>query len=116
MDGIDLKKQSEEIGIDVINLLSLYTLFVEQTESDIADMETFILGKDSKSLRDMAHHIKGASLNLELYRIVDFAKTLQELSEHSDWDGIKSVFDNLTIHFHELKKYLENLQNEERTS
>ena len=116
MDGIDLKKQSEEIGIDIKNLLSLYILYVEQTDHDIVKMETLIAEKDSKAIRDMAHHIKGASLNLELVKMVDFTKFLQNLAEQNDWNQITTVFDQVKEYFKELKMHLEKLHNEERAS
>jgi len=116
MKGIDLEKQSEEIGIDIFNLLSLYILYIEQTDGNIIEMESLIEEKNSKALRDMAHHIKGASLNLELNIMVDYAKSLQEMAEQNDWIQISSVYDQFKVYFIELKMYLEKLQHEESPS
>lgn len=116
MDGINLKKQSEEIGIDLGNLLSLYTLYMEQTDSDLKEMESLVVHEDSKALRDMAHHIKGASLNLELSNMVNYAKSLQDLAEQSDWNRINTVHHDLKSYFSDLKKYLEKIQHEDHAS
>ena len=45
MDQIDIMKQSEEIGIDVQALLSLYNLLIDQTETDINQLKVLISEK-----------------------------------------------------------------------
>ncbi len=112
MDRINFQEQAEEIGIDLENLLSLYNLFVDQTEGDISKMESFISLKNSKDLRSTSHHIKGASLNLEIFSLVDSAKYLEAYSESEDWNQIASEFENFKKCFVILKSHLQKVENE----
>lgn len=112
MNKINLQKQADDIGIELKNLLSLYSLFIEQTEGDIAEMERQISKRDLKSMRASAHHIKGASLNLEIYSLVESAKSLETLSDDKDRDRIAAEFENFKEQFIELKSYILQVEHE----
>lgn len=112
MDKINFQEQADEIGIDLENLLSLYSLFVNQTESDINEMKDFISTKNSKDLRTITHHIKGASLNLEIFSLVESAKSLEAFSENEDWDQISCEFKDFKKYFIELKTHFKKVGNE----
>lgn len=112
MDSIDFKKQSEEIGIDIKSLLSLYQLFAEQTGSDVLQLEQFINEKNAKAIRETAHHIKGASLNLELHSMVDIAKSLQLQSDSEDWLTLASLLNDFQDEFKQLQILLKKVENE----
>lgn len=107
-----MQKQAEEIGIDVENLLSLYRLFVEQTEIDIIAMERFISEKDSQAMEASSHHIKGASLNLELYSLVECAKSLHTFAEGEEWEQITLEMENFRGFLNELKSQIQKAENE----
>lgn len=112
MDRLYLQKQADDIGIDLSNLLSLYSMFIKQTSSDISDLESNLALKKTKAIQDKAHHIKGASLNLELYTFVDYAKSLQALSKTGEWEKINLVLTDLKLAFNELKSFIQKAVNE----
>lgn len=109
---IDFKKQAEDIGIDVNSLLSLYSLFLEQTENDIILIESYISQKDSKSIRDVNHHIKGASLNLELYAMVEASQKISGLLDEKSWDEISIEVSQFSNELNELKSILDKVAHE----
>lgn len=108
MEKIDLVKQAEEIGIDFATLLSLYSLYIEQTESDIKELDDSITGKDKDRIRTIAHHIKGASLNLELHSLSGIAESIQKMSEADNYnpESLSDLFSEFSRGFKELKLYI----------
>lgn len=86
-----LEKQAEEIGVDVETLIELYSLFFDQTDSDLIRFNTVIKSKDIQNVKDIAHHIKGACLSLELSTLFELAGDMEKLSEKEVWDEITSL-------------------------
>ncbi|MBI9098768.1 MAG: Hpt domain-containing protein [Spirochaetaceae bacterium] len=112
MDQIDIKKQSEEIGIDVQALLSLYNLFTDQTETDMNQLKVLISEKNAKEVKDIAHHIKGACLNLELLSMVEQAKEMEKLAISEDWETLLSVHSLFSSDLFVLKEMLSRVEHE----
>ena len=112
MDRIDFKKQSDEIGIDIKNLLSLYQLFMDQTENDILELEQYINDHNNKSIGETAHHIKGASLNLELHSMADIAINMQKQSDCKDWDALAALLSSFKEEFNQLQILIHKAENE----
>lgn len=108
MTMLNLKKQAEEIGIQKSKLLSLYQLYASQTETDIQKLEEAIGRENRKGVRQMAHHIKGASLNLELDDLSRCSQEIIDLCDsRSDWGGIQEKARSLSIFLRDMNMQLE---------
>lgn len=104
MKHLDLDQQAVEIGIDRGTLLSLYYVFIKQTEKDLVSLKELIEKKDKSSLRDLAHHIKGACLNLEINSMAESSRIIiEECIGGENWSLIKEKVSMLEQQFHELK-------------
>jgi HPt (histidine-containing phosphotransfer) domain-containing protein len=104
MDPLNLKEQADEIGIDRETLLSLYYVFIKQTDKDLAALRNLISEKNLSDLREMAHHIKGASLNLEISAMAESARLLfEESGSGGDWGIMEEASRSLDRQFRELK-------------
>lgn len=104
MDITDLDRQAEEIGIDRNSLLSLYRVYMEETESDLVELSRMISGKRFGDVRAMAHHIKGASVNLEIDDLADAAASLEKLCESPSGQSLADSLDTMNFLFAELRR------------
>ncbi|MDA3809682.1 MAG: Hpt domain-containing protein [Spirochaetaceae bacterium] len=112
MEKINFSQQAEEIGISLKNLIELYRLFVEQTDKDIIELNSFITEEDPDKLRDTAHHIKGACLNLELNKMVEVAVQMQLKVTEKNWENQRLLLLQFTDLLNDLKKILHKVEHE----
>lgn len=106
MQKIDIEHQADEIGIDTSTLIDLYKLFLEQTENDIIELEAFISGKNVSKVKDTAHHVKGACLNLELLHMAELVREMEKKSINGAWDDISSLLKSFIDAFNDLKVFI----------
>ncbi len=66
---MDFEKLADEIGIGEDEYIDLVKLFLKTSAEDLKKLEDAIKGEDLEQAAKVAHHIKGASLNLELQNI-----------------------------------------------
>jgi HPt (histidine-containing phosphotransfer) domain-containing protein len=78
-------------------------MFVEQTENDIQLLNGYINSKDSIKIKESAHHIKGACLNLELSSMAESARLMETLSKGESWDDISRLLEDFVNSFKDLK-------------
>lgn len=104
MKDFDLNSQSEEIGIDKSALLSLYYIYINETEKDMKELFSLVEKRDIGEVRNLAHHIKGASLNLEINTLVEDSRFIETLCDgQAEWRDIHSACRALNEHFDKLK-------------
>lgn len=91
----ELKKASEELGLDYNELLNWHDQLIEQIKEEKKDIYKFIEKKDYTNLHESYHKLKGAALNLRLSQIALVLKKLDELSKaHEDIEKIKAITDD----------------------
>jgi len=91
----ELKKASEELGIDYNELKNWYEQLIEQIKDEKALIYKYINQKDYNSLHKSYHKLKGAALNLRLSQIALVLKKLDELSKNKeDIEKIKLITDD----------------------
>ena len=91
----ELKKASEELGIDYNELVTWFNQLIEQFKEEKKHLYKHISKKDYNALHESYHKLKGAALNLRLSKIAIVLKKLDELSKNrDDIDKIKLITDD----------------------
>ena len=105
----ELKKASEELGIDYNELKNWYEQLIEQIIEEKNSIYKFLKEKDYNNLHKSYHKLKGAALNLRLSKIAIILKKLDELSKNREnIEKIKQITDD----FYNL---IEETSNNEKT-
>jgi len=104
MKTLNLAEQADDIGIDRSTLLSLYYIFINQTETDLRELRNFIADNNRTAIREKAHHIKGASLNLEIDEIAESARLMVLQCDEGDISpSCQELYLKLLTQFQNLK-------------
>jgi len=91
----ELKKASEELGIDYNELVNWHDQLIEQIKDEKSHIYKYINKKDYTNLHESYHKLKGAALNLRLSKIALVLKKLDELSKSKeDIEKIKKITDD----------------------
>jgi two-component system sensor histidine kinase/response regulator len=75
---MNITSLAEELGLEVEEVHRLVLTFLESTEQDLLMLGQAFSKGDAEKLRDIAHHIKGAAVNLELNEIAEAAKGIED--------------------------------------
>ncbi|ACM92934.1 hypothetical protein NAMH_1272 [Nautilia profundicola AmH] len=91
----ELKKASEELGIDYKELVEWHDQLIDQFKDEKSAIYKYINKKDYNKLHESYHKLKGAALNLRLSKIALVLKKLDELSKSKeDIEKIKKITDD----------------------
>jgi HPt (histidine-containing phosphotransfer) domain-containing protein len=101
---MDIKNLAEELGLEENDALRLVRTFIETTEQDLLLLEQAIADQDADQVRKLAHHIKGASSNLELTDIAEAARTIEEKGRANSFEdtepqiaAVRSGLDSIRV-------------------
>ena len=78
--AFDLSRQAMALELDEELYRQLLTIFCTQTTKDLAAMESAAVNGSAQAVREAAHSIKGAALNLGLG---DFARAALEIEQQA---------------------------------
>jgi HPt (histidine-containing phosphotransfer) domain-containing protein len=106
---MEIEKIAAEIGISGDTLRSLYRTFLESTPKDLAALEDGIARQDVNIVTTSAHHIKGAAINLELLKLAEKAKILENSAKPGNWAELTRLFHELTSAYKQEKEAVEKL-------
>jgi len=70
--------------------------FVEQTPSKLAELRSSAVEKNSQSLREAAHGLKGAATNIGAVAVADCATLLEQAGRSGSLEGVDTMLDNLS--------------------
>ena len=109
----ELKKVSEELGIDEEMAKELYQDLLSQIRKEKSTFYKLIEKSDYENLHKTAHKLKGAALNLRISSLALILKTLDELSKDKEpIEDIRYVVDS----FYKILDELENLNDTSKSS
>ena len=109
----ELKKVSEELGIDEEMAKELYQDLLSQIRKEKNTFYKLIEKSDYENLHKTAHKLKGAALNLRISSLALILKTLDELSKDKEpIEDIRYVVDS----FYKILDELENLNDTSKNS
>ena len=96
---ITLEEKAGEIGLDIATTEKLLEKFIEVTREDIRMLKDAEEEDDWVRVREIAHHIKGAAVNLNLTEIAEAGEQLESLDEISLRRGAAEVIRNMERSF-----------------
>ncbi len=106
---MEIEKIAAEIGISGDTLRSLYRSFLDSTPKDLAALKNGIAQQDPDIVTTSAHHIKGAAINLELLKLAEAAKILENSAKQGNWEELTRLFHELISSFKQEKEAIEKL-------
>ena len=112
----ELQVAMEELGIDEEMAKELFEALLEQIKEKREPFYKAIENKDYNELHEIAHYLKGASLNLRLSNLSFIFKTIDEESKkHIDINIIKGLIDDFYDFISPLNKNNENSSDKEES-
>lgn len=83
-------------------------LFMEVTETLLAQLESAIQHQDVAIVRYMAHEIKGSSYTVSAREMAQVCRELEAASEEHDWPEIEKLYVALGLAFARVRECLQN--------
>ncbi len=99
---MDLKEIAKSLDLEEDEYRDLIKLFIDTTESNLKELESYITAKDAEGAFKMAHKIKGAAFNLELNDIGVLAKEIETRGKSDQLADIPQLFTQLKQAFNQL--------------
>lgn len=103
--SFDIEEASQKLGISSVIVQKLVSRFFESIDNDLEELDEHILKANKVKIKELAHKIRGAALNLRLDDISACAKTIEDNSQEETLE-IQKSFNKLTQIIKELKKLL----------
>ena len=79
---------AKELGLEEEEFLELVRLFAEVSTDDLARLESSLRMGNSEQVREAAHSIKGAALNLGLNDISEIARIVEDKAREDSLEGV----------------------------
>ncbi len=96
---ISIDKIASEQGLDREDIIELLEDFLHYTETeDLVALQEALARGDREAMRDHAHSIKGAALNLKLSAIADCARQIETSCDAGDVEGIPGLVEALVAY------------------
>ncbi len=89
---INLEALAKELDFDIEDMEILLSLFVENAQVSLANMEEAIERSDIQVIADEAHAIKGSAANLMLADIQDIAREMENAARANQKINYLSLF------------------------
>jgi HPt (histidine-containing phosphotransfer) domain-containing protein len=106
---ISIDKVAAEQGLDPEDVIELLEDFLHYTETeDLVGLHEAFARGEVEAMRDRAHSIKGAALNLKLADIADCAKKIETACETGNLDGVSDLLHTLDAYVKALPAELEH--------
>lgn len=104
---MNIRSTAAEIGISVEAYKRICTLFIENTDKDLLKLKSELEMNDLKQSAATAHHIKGASANMDYVDIAALAKKLQMLLQSGT-----PASEELMKQYEQLSQRYQNIKDE----
>jgi HPt (histidine-containing phosphotransfer) domain-containing protein len=108
---ISIDKMAEEQGLDREDVIELLEDFLDYTQAqDLVSLQEAFARGDSGAVRERAHSIKGAALNLKLSAIADCAKKIETTCDTGNLEGVHDLIQALVEHVKALPAELDEVR------
>jgi HPt (histidine-containing phosphotransfer) domain-containing protein len=71
---MDIDEQARNLALERDDYVALMESFLQTTKDDLEKLDTALAENDLSQVAKIAHHIRGASVSLELHKIAEAAK------------------------------------------
>jgi len=107
MANYSLLTLASKIELDVEDYSPLLQLFVDITDSNLAEISSAVAVEDSDMISFNIHNIKGAALNLGLDKITDIVEQMSTLNKAGSFADIEARVQKCEVELNDIKKLLE---------
>jgi two-component system sensor histidine kinase/response regulator len=97
------------VGGDRQLLLEISRLFVDDAPGHLRRIQEALDARDGESLRRAAHTLKGAAANFDASRLVDAARSLEELGRTGKLSDAEGVWTTVRLETDRLVELLQRL-------
>ena len=105
---MDLLSLAQNLGLEEGEFLELVELFVEATIADLRALVSAAGDRDLPKVGELAHSIKGASINLGFTEISSLAKQIEVNARNNLLEGVPETAFILGNHLNSLKEGLDH--------
>lgn len=106
---IDYEGALDRLGGDEEFLSELLNEMVEQLKSELSALNSAIQNQDFKTLHQKAHGLKGASANLDITRLFELFKALEEKAIGQNLEGAEQLMQQISASTEELEQFVTGL-------
>jgi len=106
--SVDLLSLAQKLELEEGEFLELVELFVEATTADLRGVLNAASKGDFQKVMELAHSIKGASINLGFTEISSLAKQIEMNARNNLLEGVPEAATILGNHLDSLKKSLDH--------
>jgi HPt (histidine-containing phosphotransfer) domain-containing protein len=104
---MDLLSLAQNLDLEEGEFLELVELFIEATTADLRALLSATSKRDSPEVVELAHSIKGASINLGFTEISSLAKEIETNARNNLLKCVPETASILGNHLNSLKKSLD---------
>jgi HPt (histidine-containing phosphotransfer) domain-containing protein len=108
-DGFDRAAALKTLGGDEALLSEIVALFLDDCPRLLGEIERAIAAGDARTLRRLAHSVRGVAGNFGLPAVVKAAQALEAKGADESWDEIPDAFDQLRRGIDRVRPELESL-------
>ena len=105
---MDLRSLAQKLELEEAEFLELVELFVEATTADLRGVLSAASKRDFQKVVELAHSIKGASINLGFSEISSLAKQIEMNARNNVLDGVPEKATILGSHLDSIKESLDH--------
>ncbi len=104
---MDLESFAASLGLEEGEYLELVELFIEATSSDLKFLADAAIERDPGKVAELAHSIKGASINLGFTEFSSLAKQIEVKARGNLLAGVAETASALSSQLESLKQSVE---------
>jgi HPt (histidine-containing phosphotransfer) domain-containing protein len=104
---VDLDRLNEFTDGNLESLRELVTLYLDQTTTQLEQLEAAIRGQSATEVRRLAHSCAGASATCGMRRLVPMLRELEHKGSENKLEGAAAICESTTREFERIRIFLE---------
>jgi HPt (histidine-containing phosphotransfer) domain-containing protein len=104
---VDIDRLNEFTDGNLESLRELVTLYLDQTTTQLEQLEAAIRAHSANEVRRLAHSCAGASATCGMRRLVPMLRELEHKGSENRLDGSAAICENATREFERIRSFLE---------
>ena len=87
---MDFKVQAEKMGLEEEEYMEIVNLFIQTTVDNLGQIRSAVKTGDVSKIREEAHSLKGAALNLGFWEICEIADRMTKRVRENCWQDLSA--------------------------
>ncbi|MGB3366159.1 MAG: Hpt domain-containing protein [Acidaminobacteraceae bacterium] len=109
---INIEGFARNMGLEPKDIKSLYTTFFNEMSENIDQLKIASQNKDSQTIEDIMHNIKGVCLNLELMELGKYAEQIYTEVKSADYSHLDIFLAYFDTEMEIVSKFVTNYYNQ----